>query len=163
MTLIVRPATAQDAARCAEIYAPYVADTPVSFETTPPDVAEIARRIGAAHAWLVATAGDDVVGYAYGGPHATRDAYRYACDVSVYVDPHRQGQGIGSMLYQRLFENLATGGFHAVFAGITQPNPASMALHQRCGFTPVGTYREVGWKFGRWHDVTWVQRLLPGV
>ena len=123
----------------------------------------MARRIsdyGASHAWLVAEAGGEVAGYAYGSPHRTRAAYASSCDVAVYVDPARSRQGVGRALYAELLPLLVAKDFHAAFAGIALPNDASIALHEAIGFTPVGIYREVGWKLGGWRDVGWWQRLL---
>jgi len=159
----IRPATAEDAARCATIYAPHVTDGWASFELTAPSPAEMAARIanyGASHAWLVAEADGRVVGYAYGSPHRTREAYRSSCDVAVYIDAAFARQGVGKTLYTELLPLLAARGLHAAFAGIALPNDASIALHEAMGFTTVGIYREVGWKMGRWRDVGWWQRLL---
>jgi len=101
-----------------------------------------------------------VAGYAYGSPHRTRAAYASSCDVAVYVDPAHSRQGLGRALYAELLPMLADRGFHAAFAGIALPNDASVGLHEAMGFTPVGIYREVGWKMGGWRDVGWWQRLL---
>jgi L-amino acid N-acyltransferase YncA len=161
---LVRSATAADAAACAAIYAPYVRDTAISFETEPPSTVDMAARIAAAsrqHAWLVlADGGGDVVGYAYGSPYKARAAYRWACEVSVYVDRDRQRSGGGRSLYQALFARLAERGLRTVVAGITLPNEASVGLHRALGFEPVGVYRRIGWKHGRWHDVAWMQRPI---
>ena len=134
----------------------------ISFELEPPDEVEMARRIAtysASHAWLVAEVGGVVAGYAYGSPHRERAAYASSCDVAVYVDPAQARQGVGRALYGELLPLLA-GKYHAAFAGIALPNDASIGLHEAMGFTPVGTYREVGWKMGGWRDVGWWQRLL---
>lgn len=164
MTFNIRPATPADAQRCAEIYHPFVTDNWVSFETDPPDAAEMASRIdaySASHAWLVAeTPEGDVAGYAYGSPHRTRAAYATSADVAVYVDPAFARQGIGRALYAALFPLLRDKGSHAAFAGIALPNPGSIGLHEAMGFMPVGVYREVGWKMDGWRDVGWWQRLL---
>lgn len=163
MSPVIRPATARDAEACARIYAPFVTDGWVSFELEPPDPVEMARRIedyGASHAWLVAEVDGAVAGYAYGSPHRTRAAYASSCDVAIYVDPMQARQGIGRALYTALFPLLAAKGNHAAFAGIALPNEASIGLHETMGFTPVGIYREVGWKLGEWRDVGWWQRLL---
>ena len=117
-------------------------------------------RYGAGHAWLVAEIGGEVAGYVYGSPHRDRAAYASSCDVAVYVDPAHARKGIGRALYAELLPLLAGKGFHAAFAGIALPNEASIGLHEAMGFTPVGIYREVGWKFGGWRDVGWWQRLL---
>ena len=138
-------------------------DNWVSFELEPPTPDEFASRIadyGASHGWLVAEVDGAVAGYAYGSPHRTRAAYSSSCDVAVYVDPAHSRQGIGRALYGELLPLLATKGYHAAFAGIALPNDASIGLHEAMGFTPVGIYREVGWKLGGWRDVGWWQRLL---
>jgi phosphinothricin acetyltransferase len=152
-----------DALRCAEIYAPYVLDTAISFETEPPTADEMARRIASAqesHDWLVYEDEGRVVGYAYGGPFMARAAYRWSTAVSVYLEPGRRRTGAGSALYEALFGRLAARGFRMALAGITLPNDPSLGLHRTLGFVPVGTYRRVGWKFGAWHDVAWLQRPL---
>src|SRR5689334_19988384 len=162
-TMIVRDATTADAARCAEIYAPYVEETAVSFEAVAPDADEMARRIAAAaerHAWLVLEDDGDVVGYAYGGPHAARAAYRWSCEVSVYLEMGRRRTGGGRALYEVLLARLAERGYRRACAGMTLPNDASAGLHRAMGFEPVGTYRRIGYKHGTWHDVAWVQRDL---
>ncbi len=158
----IRPATADDAVRCAEIYAPFVTDSWVSFETEPPDAVEMMRRIhahGTTHGWLVAEVEGAVAGYAYGSPHRTRAAYASSCDVAVYVEPAFARQGLGMALYAELLPLLGRK-YHAAFAGIALPNAASIGLHERMGFSPVGIYREVGYKLGGWRDVGWWQRLL---
>jgi L-amino acid N-acyltransferase YncA len=161
----IRDATDADAAACAEIYAPYVTDTTVSFESEPPSAAEMALRIEAAqrrHAWLVLEEGGRVEGYAYAGPFKERAAYRWACEVSVYLAPTRRGTGGGRALYEALLARLAERGYRMAAAGMTQPNEPSARLHAALGFEPVGTFRAVGWKHGAWRDVTWVQRPLGG-
>ena len=159
----VRRASADDAERCAEIYAPFVTDSWVSFEEQAPDTGEVAGRIttfGETHGWWIAEMSGTVAGYAYGSAHRSRTAYKASCEVAVYVDPAFSRQGVGSALYGRLLPALGKRGFHAAFAGIALPNEASIALHEMFSFTPVGVYREVGWKLGSWRDVGWWQLLL---
>jgi L-amino acid N-acyltransferase YncA len=160
--VIIRDATADDAEACAAIYAPYVRDTAISFETDPPPADQMAERIAVAqrrHAWLVL---DDagVRGYAYGSLFKVRDAYRFSCEVSVYLELGRRRTGTGRSLYEALFTRLAERGYRTVVAGMTLPNEASVRLHRALGFELVGTYRRIGWKQGRWHDVLWMQRSL---
>jgi L-amino acid N-acyltransferase YncA len=158
-----RDATAADAAACAAIYAPYVLDTAITFELEPPSAEQMAARIAAsqrAHAWLVLEHESRVVGYAYGAQHNTRAAYRWSCEVSVYVEPGRRRSGAGRALYSALFERLAQRGLRTVIAGMTLPNEASEGLHRATGFEPVGVYRRIGFKGGAWHDVAWMQRAL---
>jgi L-amino acid N-acyltransferase YncA len=159
----VRDASEDDASACAAIYAPYVRETAVSFESGPPTPAEMAERIAAAvstHAWVVHEDDGRVVGYAYGGPHQKRTAYRFSCEVSVYIEWGRRRTGAGRALYEVLFKRLAARGYRMAVAGMTLPNEASAGLHQAMGFEPVGVYRRIGWKFGAWHDVAWMQRAL---
>lgn len=158
--MTVRDATTGDAAACAAIYAPYVTDSVISFELDPPDASEMARRIAASLAWLVLEDEGRVVGYAYAGPFAPRAAYRWACEVSVYLEPGRRRRGGGRALYEALLPRLAARGFRIAVAGMTLPNPASEGLHRALGFQPVGTYRRIGYKFGAWHDVAWTQLAL---
>jgi phosphinothricin acetyltransferase len=162
--MLVRDATeAGDAAACAAIYAPYVRDTAITFELDPPSATEMAARIETArktHAWLVAEEDGRVLGYAYGGPFKARAAYRFSCEVSVYVELGRRRTGAGRALYEQLFDLLAARGYHTAVAGMTLPNDASAGLHKALGFEPVGVYRRIGWKHDSWHDVSWTQRPL---
>lgn len=160
---MIRPAESdRDAARCAEIYAPHVEGSAVSFEEVAPDAPEIARRIAATHCWLVAERDGAIAGFAYGGEHRARAAYRWACDVSIYIDADHRGCGLGRVLYSTLLESLRDRGLRIACAGITLPNPASVALHEKLGFEPLGVYRRIGWKAGAWHDVGWWQlELVP--
>ncbi|MBO1754443.1 GNAT family N-acetyltransferase [Allobranchiibius sp. CTAmp26] len=164
MTVDVRDANAADGRACAEIYAPYVLDTAVSFELTAPAAAEMARRIEEAqhrHAWLVAQDERGVLlGYAYAHPYAARPAYRWTCEPSVYLTTEARGRGVGRLLYGVLLDRLTARGFRQAVAGITLPNPASVRLHESMGFEHVGVFRSVGWKHGRWHDVARMQRAL---
>jgi L-amino acid N-acyltransferase YncA len=159
----IRDATEDDAAACAAIYAPYVAETTVSFEDEPPSIEEMGRRIARArrqHSWLVLEEDGDVVGYAYAGPVKERAAYRWSCEVSVYLEPGRRHSGSGRLLYEALFARLTERGFRSLVAVMTLPNEASEGLHRALGFEPVGTLRRVGWKHGQWRDVAWMQRPL---
>ena len=166
-TMTIRLARDDDAPAIAAIYAPYVSETPISFETTPPSVDEMAGRLAktlARFPWLVAeVAGEtdgDMAGYAYASAHRERAAYQWAADVSVYLRPDERGRGIGRALYTALFAILRAQGYINVCAGIALPNPASVALHEAMGMTPVGVYRQVGYKAGAWHDVGWWQGAL---
>lgn len=168
MTVRIRLASEEDAAAIRRIYAPIVEETTISFETAPPTEAEITDRIASTlerYPWLVCETGGDgnereVVGYAYAGAHRSRDAYRWSVDVSVYVDPGNRRRGVARALYTSLFSLLELQGFVNVYAGIALPNPASTTLHESMGFEPVGTYRNVGYKRGGWHDVRWYQRPI---
>jgi L-amino acid N-acyltransferase YncA len=156
--MTIRDANPQtDAAACAAIYRPYVLDSPTSFEARPPTPEEMASRIAAAHAWFVAEQAGVVLGYAYATPHRERAAYRWAADVTVYIDSRHHRSGVGRALYTQLFQRLRAIGLWTLCAGVTQPNDASNGLHRAMGFLPVGTYRRIGWEQGAWHDVMWWQ------
>lgn len=153
----------RDAAACAAIYAPSVEDNVTSFEERAPDAAELAARIAAVsrtHPWLVAEEGGAVLGYAYACPFQERPAYRWSASVSVYVAADHVGRGLGRALYEELFARLRRQGFQVACAGITLPNAASVALHERLGFVQVGHSPRVGWKHGAWRDVGWWQLEL---
>lgn len=160
----VRPATVADAEAVASIYNHYVTDTIVTFEEEPVLVPDMARRIeqvaAASLVWLVAELEGQVIGYAYAGRWHTRAAYRFATEVTVYVDREHVGRRVGSHLYATLFPMLRARGIHAVLGGIALPNAASVALHERCGLEKVAHLKEVGFKFGRWIDVGYWQRTL---
>ncbi|MCF6744226.1 N-acetyltransferase [Blastococcus sp. KM273128] len=159
----IRDATPADAAACAAIYAPYVTGTAITFEAEAPTPEQMAGRMAAAsrtHAWLVLEDDGAVVGYAYAGPYKERAAYRWSCEVSVYLAQGRGRRGGGRALYTALFERLAARGYRTAVAGMTLPNEPSEALHAAMGFEPIGTYRRIGWKHGRWRDVLWAQRPL---
>jgi L-amino acid N-acyltransferase YncA len=161
--LSVRGACSADAAACALIYEPYVIGTAITFELEPPSAEEMAARIEAAartHAWLVLLDGGRVVGYAYGGEFNRRAAYRWTCEVSVYLEIGRRRTGAGRALYEALLPLLAERGYRSAVAGMTLPNDASMGLHRAMGFELVGTFRRVGFKLGAWHDVAWTQRMI---
>ena len=148
---------------CAAIYAPYVTDTAITFEIDPPSSAVMAERIAGAsrtHAWVVLEEQGRVVGYAYGSRFHPRAAYRWACEVSVFLELGRRRTGGGRTLYSALFPRLIDRGFRMAVAGMTLPNDASVGLHRAMGFEPVGTYRRIGFKHGSWHDVAWTQRTL---
>ncbi len=161
--LTIRDATTDDAEACAAIYGTYVAETPATFELEPPSTDEVAKRIAgcvATHGWLVAERDGVVTGFAYGTRFAERPAYRWSCEVSVYLDRGTVGAGTGSALYGALLDHLVSRGFQVAYAKISQPNDASNALHAKLGFERVGLLRRVGFKLGAWHDVAIFQRDL---
>ncbi len=160
---VVRDASASDAAACAAIYALYVTGTAITFETEPPSEGEMVARIetaSKAYAWLVLEEEGRVVGYAYGGRFHARPAYRWAAEVSVYLETGRRRTGGGRALYEALLSRLRERGFRIAVAGMTLPNEASVGLHEALAFEPVGVYRRIGYKLGGWHDVAWMQRRL---
>jgi L-amino acid N-acyltransferase YncA len=160
---VIRLAAADDVPDIHAIYAPIVTATAISFEEIPPSTQEIAARIEhtlQSFPYLVAETNGQVIGFAYAGQHRARAAYRWSAEVTVYGAERARGHGVGRALYSALLPKLSEAGFHAAFAGVALPNPASIALHKSMGFEFVGTFREIGYKFGQWHDVAWWQRLL---
>ena len=163
MTRIIRLVHAGDARAMQAIYAPVVSQTPISFETIPPSIEEMSQRIEKtlkSFPWLVYEDAGELLGYAYASQHRVRSAYQWSVDVSVYVHERSRRQGIGRKLYTELFQLLRQQGFYNVFAGITLPNPASVALHEAMGMRPLGVYEKVGYKLNAWYDVGWWQGLL---
>ena len=163
-SLQIRAATPTDAGAVVQIYNHYVSNTAVSFEELPVSVAAMAERILAVQQqglpWLVAQTPDGVQGYCYATPWKARSAYRYSVEVTVYLAPQAQGRGLGYALYQQLFRLLKAAGYHAVLGGIVQPNPASVALHEKCGMRQVALLPDIGFKHGQWHSVGYWQLLL---
>jgi phosphinothricin acetyltransferase len=168
----IRLATAHDAEGVAAIYRPVVTGTAISFETSPPDREEMARRIEEtlrSYPWLVCEVDGATAGYAYATRHRVRGAYQWSVDTSVYIADAFRRRGVGRGLYTSLFAILAAQGYFNAFAGIALPNAASVALHESMGFELIGVYRRVGYKLDRWHDVGWWQLILkqhevsPGV
>jgi L-amino acid N-acyltransferase YncA len=158
-----RRAEPEDAGTLLGVYRGYVEAPGYCFELECPDLPTFAARIAAARErwdWWLAEAQGAVLGYAYAGPHRERAAYRYSCEVSVYLAAAGQGQGIGHGLYERLLPALAERGYFNALAVIVQPNPRSLAFHQRSGFEPVGVFARAGYKHGRWWDVCWLQKRL---
>lgn len=152
----IRVAQSTDAAAIAAIYAPYVRDTAISFETDPPAAEIMAQRVARTletHPWLVAERDGAVVGYAYAGKHRERPAYQWSVEVTVYVDATACRSGVGRALYAVLLDMLRRQGFRSALAEIVLPNAGSIRLHETSGFERIGVYEDVGFKLGRWHDI----------
>ncbi|MGW3106038.1 N-acetyltransferase family protein [Streptomyces sp. NPDC001100] len=167
----VRPGVEDDLVALTDIYNHYVRETPITFDTaafTPEE-----RR-----PWLLSHPEDGpyrlkvavegtfqgnsqrILGYATSSPYRAKPAYSTSVEVTIYLAPDSGGRGVGTLLYKALFADLAAEDVHRAYAGIAQPNEASTRLHERFGFRPVGTYREVGRKFGRYWDVAWYEKEL---
>jgi phosphinothricin acetyltransferase len=160
----IRPADTDDTVDIAYIYNYYIATSHATFEVDPVDAAEMELRLDAAqqkgYPFLVADDSDEVIGYAYGHEYRARSAYRHSIEVSVYVRPRHDGKHVGSALYEKLLADINAAQFHAVIAGISLPNDASIALHEKFGFRKVAHFREVGRKFDRWIDVGYWELVL---
>jgi phosphinothricin acetyltransferase len=166
MRLRVRSATEDDLPAVVELYNHYVEHSPATFEVLRVSVADRRRwfdehRGPGPHRLLVAEDGARaVVGWATSSPFRPRAAYATTVETSVYCRSDSLGLGIGRRLYEELFRELQHEDLERAVAGITLPNPASVALHQRFGFRWVGTFTRVGRKFDRYWDVAWFQRPL---
>lgn len=160
----VRLARLEDAEGIRAIYNREVLEGTATFDLRPRSLHEqrawLTERSGA-HAVLVAVDGDEVLGFGSLSAYRERAAYSTTVEDSVYVAPGHQGRGVGRALLEALVSAAAERGFHSVIGRIAGGNEASVALHERCGFTVVGTEREVGRKFRRWLDVTVVQIVIP--
>ncbi len=160
----IRPARAGDAVHVAEIYAPVVLDTIISFETEPPSAAEMRERIefcNRTHAWLVCVDAADVPrAYVCCGPHRKREGYQWTCETSVYVHSDFQRRGLARILYRALDVCMLRQGFYQALAGIGLPNPGSQALHRAAGYSKFALFEHVGFKFDRWVATEWWRKEL---
>lgn len=160
---MIRPATPLDAPRITAIYNRHVRETVVTFEEQPVGDDEMARRVvetTAAYPWLVSEVEGAIAGYAYASSWKRRSAYRLAAESTIYMAEPFVGRGMASELYSALIAEMRSRGLHCAIGGIALPNPASIALHQKLGFRPIGQFREVGCKFGRWVDVGYWELIL---
>ena len=163
MTLDLRDANASDLPAITALYGREVEVGTATFETTPPTPEEMAQRFTAVqrHAlpWLVAGIDGRFAGYAYASPFRPRPAYRYGVEVSIYVEEDARGRGVGRALLEGLIARIRAIGLRHVIGAISDSDTsaASIALHRALGFRDAGAYRQVGWKFGRWLDVTLMQ------
>ncbi len=161
----IRAGTTADLPALVEIYNQYVRTSASTFDIEPYTIAS--RRPwfekfapAGRHRLLVATRNGGLAGYVCTGPFREKAAYETSVETSIYLRPEATGRGLGRRLYAALFEALVGEDVHRAYAGITQPNPASVALHERVGFACVAKFDQVGRKFGRYHDVAWYERPL---
>jgi L-amino acid N-acyltransferase YncA len=163
--MMIRPVTKADAAQICAIYNHYIETSVISFELTPVSIEQMVLRIEQINAlglpWLVATDGEQLLGYAYATTWKARIAYRFSVEISIYLAQQGTAKGIGTALYQALFEALEAQEIHAVVACIALPNAHSVALHEKFGMRKVGHFEEVGQKFDTWLDVGYWQLNLP--
>lgn len=168
--LRIRPAGPEDARALLAIYAPYVRDTAITFEYEAPSEEAFAERIGrvaARYPYLAAEEDGAVVGYAYAGPFHDRAAYDWAVETSVYVDRNRKRGGVGGRLYHAMEASLKAQGIlnlNACIAYLEQEDEYltrdSVAFHEKLGYRMVGRFCRCGYKFGRWYDMVWMEKLL---
>ncbi|MCO6005647.1 GNAT family N-acetyltransferase [Actinoallomurus purpureus] len=161
----IRAAAPADLGTVADIYAHYVRDTVITFDETPPAVADWRRRLddltGRGLPFLVAEVAGEPAGYAYAAPWRPKPAYRYSVEDTIYLAPDRTGQGLGGALLGALVTECARAGVHQMIAVIADAGvDASVALHRRFGFTDAGRLTDVGYKHGRWIDTLLMQRTI---
>jgi len=164
--VLVRAAEDGDLSQLTELYNYYVKTSPATFDLAPVTLENRREWMShyadtGPHRLLVAEANGAVAGYATSGKVKERPGYLTSVETSVYVHPDQNGRGVGTQLYAALLVALASEDIHRAYAAIVLPNPASIALHARFGFRPVGLYHEIGRKFGRYWDVQWFERPMP--
>jgi len=159
---IVRRVRSDDANAISEIYNYYVMETTVTFEEKAVTPGDIQSRINDVESsglpWLVGEEEGRIIGYAYAKRWKERSAYRHSVEISVYVDHQQHNSGWGTALYRVLFDELRNRDIHLAIGGITLPNEASIALHEKFGMVKVAHFREIGYKFGEWRDVGYWQK-----
>ncbi|HEX5352994.1 MAG TPA: GNAT family N-acetyltransferase [Rhodanobacteraceae bacterium] len=160
---MIRAATSADAPAVCAIYNHYVTDTIVTFEEQTVATVDMQSRMAAVLErlpWLVLEHDGEIAGYACASPWKARSGYRFTAETSIYLAPAQVGRGFGTALYASLLDDLHARDIHCVIGGAALPNPASVALHEKLGFIKVAHFRGNGFKFGRWIDVAYWQRLL---
>lgn len=161
---MLRPATPADAAAITAIYNHYILHTVVTFEEEALPAEEMAQRITATLAdglpWFVWDVSGEVLGYACASKWKSRCSYRFSVEATVYLDPSATGRGIGTQLYTALVDSFRNTRIHAIIGGVSLPNAASTALHEKLGFQKIAHFREVGWKFDQWIDVGYWELIL---
>ena len=170
-SLHLRPAVPEDAGELLSIYRPYVEHTAVTFEYAVPTPAQFTQRVRdtlATHPYLVAEAEGTLLGYAYAAPFHPRAAYQWAAETTIYLRQDQRGRGLGRALYQALERCLAAQHIQNLNACIADPaqegdpylTGASAAFHARLGYQLVGRFHKCGYKFGRWYDMIWMEKIL---
>lgn len=155
-----RPAAPADTRRLSEIYTPYVENTAITFATVPLTPADFEQKIRSPYPVLVCEVDGTIAGYAYAAAFREKEAYRWAAEPSIYIDPAFQGMGIGKGLMGRLLQLLRLQKFQSVYSCITLPNEKSIRLHEGFGFEEVGRFAKCGYKLEAWHDVVWLRLPL---
>lgn len=164
MSVTLRAAAPEDAAAVAALYNHFVLNTVITFEESAVPVEQMRDRIGAVAAqglpWLVLEGASGLLGYACASAWKVRQAYRFAVETTIYLQPGAGGRGYGTRLYTELLRDLRSRQLHTAIGGVALPNEASVRLHERLGFQPVAHFKEVGFKQQRWVDVGYWQLLL---
>lgn len=159
----LRIAKKEDAKEILDIYSYYVKETNITFEYEVPSIEDMQKRIETTlqnYPYIVACQDKRIVGYAYASRYASRKAYDWDCELSIYVSSSFQQNGLGKELYKYLLSLLKIMNVFNVYACITHPNQKSEAFHKKLGFRSVGIFHECGYKFGKWHDIVWMEKRL---
>ena len=160
---MIRPVRITDSQVLADIYNHYISSSSTTFEETPINAELMGERIQKTvklYPWIVFEVQGEIIGYAYATEWKPRSAYRFTAESTVYVKSGQEGKGVGSALYSRLLAELRSLEVHAVIAGITLPNDASISLHEKMGFEKVAHFKQTGFKFNQWRDVGYWELLL---
>lgn len=163
LAMSIRPARADDFTSIAAITNHYITTSSIHFAYEPVPDGELRalwERTRDRFPWLVTDDAGEVLGYAKAGVWRERTAYNWTCEVGLYIADRARGRGLGRALYDALLAECQARGFRSAIAGIALPNPASIALHERCGFARVGTFADAGWKNNAWHAVEFWQKQL---
>ena len=167
----IRLANIEDAEGILNIYSYYVLNTAISFEYDVPTVEEFKERIKKTlenYPYYVALIDNKIVGYAYAGSFVGREAYKYSAELTVYIDNDYKKQGVGKLLYQKLEEHLKQKGIKNLYACVGTPVEKadeyldfnSVEFHKHLGFNLVGEFHKCGYKFGRWYNMVWLEKII---
>jgi L-amino acid N-acyltransferase YncA len=168
--ITIRIADTEDAVELLKIYRPYVTDTAISFEYKVPTVQEFAGRIEnilKKYPYLVAECAGEIIGYAYAAPFKERAAYDWSVETTIYIRMDCRQSGVGRKLYIKLEELLKKQGVLNMNACIAWPEKederltmASIYFHEKLGYQMVGKFHKSGYKFNRWYDMVWMEKLI---
>jgi L-amino acid N-acyltransferase YncA len=159
----IRPATAADEVDILRIYGPFVTDSSVTFVSTvptPEEFHEKMARVARRFPYLVCTINGEVAGFAFAAEERPHDVFQWNTELSVFLDPRFHRKGVATALYTALIQILKVQGFYNLYAAISLPNDASIALHRHFGFEDRCRYERSGFKMGQWHDLVWMHLRL---
>lgn len=160
----IREANINDLERIREIYIPYIVNTAISFEYIPPSSDEFIKRynnISGQFPWLVYETDGIIAGYAYASKAFERAAYSWDADLSIYIDEKYHRKGIGRSLYSAIENILLIQGYYNIYAIVSDLNENSRVFHKSMGYTEIAHFDDIGFKFGKWHSLTWFRKILP--
>ena len=168
--MVIRAATREDAGSLLKIYSYYVENTAISFEYVAPSLDEFSKRISSTlekYPYIVLEDDGLIRGYAYAGAFHSRAAYAHCCEVTIYLDHGSKGNGYGKALYEALEKALKKMGIINLYACIADPEVEDEYLtknseffHQHMGYTKVGEFHKCGYKFGRWYNMIWMEKMI---